>query len=121
MGNLQKSPETVHSEDKVMLILSYLGLFSLIPFFITKSKYVKWHANQGVTLFIVAVVVSTVLTILTMVLASIMAILATVMSLVSSLFGLGVFVVMVIAIIKAMGGVRWRIPLVADLSEKFFK
>ena len=121
MSDLQSSPEPVHSEDKVMLVLSYLGLFSLIPFFITKSEYVKWHAKQGLTLCIVAVVVSIALAILTAVLASIVGALASVMSLVSGLFSLGVLVVAVLAIIKALGGIRWPIPVVAGLAQKLFK
>jgi len=120
MNELQNSPEPVHSEDKVMLILSYLGLFSLIPFFITKNEYVKWHAKQGLVFSIVVFVVMIAFGILTTILVSIIGALAMIMSLLSSLVGLGALVVMILAIIKALNGVRWPIPFVADLTKKLF-
>jgi uncharacterized membrane protein len=118
MSHLQKSPEPVHSEDKVMLILSYLGLLSLIPFFLTKNEYVKWHAKQGLTLCIVAAVAGIVVQILATVLVKILAILAT---LLLSVYGLGVLVLMIMGIIKALGGIRWPIPIVSGLAAKLFK
>ena len=51
--------ETVRDQDKVMLILSYLGLLSLIPLLTVKdSDYVKFHAKQGLVLFGFGVVTS---------------------------------------------------------------
>lgn len=109
--------EEIYTEDKIMLILSYLGLFALIPFFITKNDFVKWHAKQGLTLCIVAVVVGIALQIVAMLL-SFVPFLAL---LLSSVYSLGMFVLFIFAIIKALSGIRWPIPLVADLSAKLFK
>lgn len=40
-------------QNKVMAILSYLGFLVLIPAFTAKdSKFVRFHANQGLLLFI---------------------------------------------------------------------
>jgi uncharacterized membrane protein len=123
MSDLQNSPEPVHSEDKVMLVLSYLGLFALIPFFITKNEneYVKWHAKQGLTLFIVSVVALIALMVLAAVLALIHPVLVIVVSLLYLVFGVGMLVLFILAIIKAFNGIRWPIPFVADLSAKLFK
>ncbi|MCL2179149.1 MAG: DUF4870 domain-containing protein [Cystobacterineae bacterium] len=121
MNELQQGAETVQSEDKVMLVLSYLGLFCLIPFFIAKNDYVKWHARQGLAFSIVVIVLSVALQILTILLAKALASLLIVATLLSFAFFLGVFVVMVLAIIKALKGIRWPIPFVAGLSAKLFK
>ena len=43
--------------NKVMAVLSYIGIFVLIPIFAAKnSPYARYHANQGLVLFIVEVI-----------------------------------------------------------------
>jgi uncharacterized membrane protein len=121
MSDLQNSPEPVHSEDKVMLVLSYLGLFALIPFFVTKNGYVKWHANQGLTFCIVSFVAGIALMVLAMMLAFISPAFAVVVSLLYVFFSLGMLAITILAIIKAFSGIRWPIPFVADLTTKLFK
>jgi fumarate reductase subunit D len=100
--------ETVREQDKVMLILSYLGILSLIPLLTVKdSEYVKWHAKQGLTLSLGAFVVMLVLAFVPIV------------GLVNCLLAPGTLVVAIMSILKALKGERWRIPVIADLSEKF--
>jgi uncharacterized membrane protein len=42
---------SVREQDKIMLVLAYLGILALIPFLTVKdSEYVKWHAKQGLVL-----------------------------------------------------------------------
>ncbi|MBV9497217.1 MAG: hypothetical protein JOZ54_23480, partial [Acidobacteria bacterium] len=46
------------SDRTIMLVLSYLGILSLIPFFMKKDDAeVQWHAKNGVALFGAEVVV----------------------------------------------------------------
>ena len=41
-------------KNKVMAILAYIGILVLIPIFAAKdSKFAKFHANQGLLLFII--------------------------------------------------------------------
>ena len=43
--------------EKLLGILSYLGILSLIPYFCgDKSEFVKYHATQGLNLFLVSIV-----------------------------------------------------------------
>lgn len=45
------------SNDKLMAVLSYFGLLVLVPIFAAKdSKFARFHANQGLLLFIVEIV-----------------------------------------------------------------
>lgn len=40
--------DTIRDNDKIMLVLCYLGLLALIPLFTVKdSDYVHWHARQA--------------------------------------------------------------------------
>lgn len=54
----EMDPEDVNN-NKIMAIISYIGILVLIPIFAAKnSKFVKFHANQGLVLFLIALVVS---------------------------------------------------------------
>lgn len=58
------SKEDIES-NKIMGVLSYLGILSLVPYFAAKdSKYAQYHAKQGVNLFIIALAYSIISTII---------------------------------------------------------
>lgn len=104
--------ETVRDQDKVMLVLSYFGLFSLIPLLTVKdSEYVKWHAKQGLVMlgaFIAWAIVGLILGLIPF------------LGLALSCLGwVGLWVVDIMAMVKALKGERWRIPVVADIADKF--
>ena len=44
------------SNDKLMGVLSYLGFLVLVPAIAGKTEFVKFHANQGLVLFIIEAV-----------------------------------------------------------------
>jgi uncharacterized membrane protein len=99
----------VREKDKVMLVLAYLGIFALIPLLTVKdSPYVQWHAKQGLVFalgWFVFSIVGGLIPVIQCVLAPAIVI--------------GGLVLMVMAIMKALAGVRWRIPVIADLADKF--
>lgn len=97
----------VREQDKIMLVLAYFGILSLIPFLTVKdSEYVKWHSKQGVVLAGVAFISLTILSFIPFV------------NLLVCLAGPAYFVVSIIAIMKALKGERWAMPVVADLANK---
>ena len=100
--------DTVREQDKIMLVLAYLFPLSLIPLLTVKdSDFVKWHAKQGTALGAIAMVFH-ILIGATVILA-----------LLGCLTGPAVLVLCIMGIVKAFGGVRWRIPVIADLADKF--
>jgi len=100
--------DTVREQDKIMLVLSYLGLLALIPLLTVKdSEYVKWHAKNGLVLgFGGGIAISIIGAI-------------PVIGLATCLLGPALLVVDIMAMIKALNGERWRIPGVSDIAEKF--
>ena len=40
------------NDNKIMAVLAYLGWLVLIPLIASKSRFAKFHANQGLVLFI---------------------------------------------------------------------
>lgn len=100
--------DTVREQDKIQLVLAYLGCLSLIPFLTVKdSPFVQYHAKQGLVLnlggFVVMFVVG----------------LIPVVQLISCPATAALLVIDIIAITKALKGERWALPIVSDLASKF--
>lgn len=103
-----QTTETVREQDKVQLVLAYLAPLSLIPLLTVKdSDYVQWHAKNGLVLGIGGALAIGLLAAIPLV--QILACVAWPL----------LFVVDIVAMVKALNGTRWRIPLVSDLAEKF--
>jgi fumarate reductase subunit D len=99
--------DTVREQDKIMLVLAYLGILALIPMITVKdSDYVKWHAKQGLVLGVGSFVLLSILTMLGP------------LAFANCLLAPATLVLCVMGIVKALGGNRWRIPLVADIADK---
>jgi uncharacterized membrane protein len=100
--------DTVREQDKIQLVLAYLGCLSLIPFLTVKdSEFVKFHAKQGIVFNIGFGIGLTILSMIPFV------------NFATCLLGPAMIVVDIMAIMKALKGERWRLPVVADLADKF--
>ena len=100
--------ETVREQDKIMLVLAYLGILALIPLLTVKdSEFVKWHSKNGLVLGVGGGIVTSIVSMIP------------VIGLISCLLGLALLVVDIMAMVKALGGERWRIPVISDLADKF--
>ena len=109
-----KSDKNDNSDSTIMLILAYLGPLGLIPYLTDQKEDVKWHAKQGLTLTVAWIVfmVCYGLFISIPVFGWLFALLAPFLS-------LAILAIVIVAIIKAINGNRWRIPVVADLADKW--
>jgi len=103
------STEEVREQDKIQLILAYLPcLLPLIPLLTVKdSEFVKWHAKQGLVLTIGGGIIVAIIGAIPMV------------GLISCLAAPALIVLEIMGIVKSLKGERWRIPVVADLADKF--
>ncbi len=102
-------------EDTLMLVLAYLGVLALVPYLtVTDSDYVRWHAKQGLTLTGVWLAANIVLGILTEIPG-----LGMIFGLISPFFSLAIVAIFIVAMVKAIQGERWPIPVVSDLTEKW--
>lgn len=114
-GSIQSvgGTETVRDQDKIMLVLSYLGILALIPMLTVKdSDYVKWHAKQGL---VYGVGGGIALTIVSTILAFI-PVIGGIIGCVAYLGFMGFNLYVMIA--KALKGERYRIPVAADIADK---
>ena len=100
--------DIVREQDKVMLVLSYLGLLALVPLMtVSDSEYVRWHAKNGLVLTVggwIALYIVGKLPFIWWV---------------EYPGGLVLIILTVVSIFRALQGVRMRIPVVSDIAGKF--
>lgn len=104
------------SENTLMLVLSYLYILCLVPFFAEKDDAeVQWHAKHGIVISGFEFAVWVVFTVFGMVSGGLGCLLLPV----QMLFFLGMLVVRIIAIVKATRGERLLLPGLSPLADKF--
>lgn len=100
--------DTVREQDKIQLVLAYLGILSLIPLLTVKdSEFVRWNAKQGFVLFI------------SIVIWSFFNVIPVLGQLLWCAGFVGYAVVAIMGITKSLKGQRLTIPLISDLASKF--
>ena len=106
-------------QNKAMGILAYLGPLVFIPMFAAKgSKFARFHANQGLTLFIACVAWSIVYSILNWIILAISWRLYFISSIIG-LFSLVFLVLAVLGIVNAVNGRAKELPVIGKF--KFLK
>ncbi|MDF1563545.1 MAG: DUF4870 domain-containing protein [Deltaproteobacteria bacterium] len=102
-------------QDAAMIFLSYFGIFALIPYLTVKdSDFIRWHSKQGLTLCGTSIALMIASTIL-----GFIPILGMIIGLLAIFAQLGLFVLDIVAMVKAFGGERWKIPVVSSFAEKW--
>jgi len=105
-------------KNKVFGILAYIWLLFLVPLLAAKdSPFAKYHANQGLVLFIVWVVIAIALNIVSLILAMILP--TSLSFLLTAVFGLvylGLLILMILGIINAAGGKCVPLPLIGGIK-----
>lgn len=93
------------ADNKVMGILAYLGILFLVPLLAAKeSPFARFHANQGLLLFIGYIAVYIVYFILLMI--------SPMIGMIASILFLGLFVLAILGIINAAKGEMKELPLI---------
>lgn len=91
-----------------MAVLAYIGILFLIPLLAApNSKYARFHANQGLVLFIVDIAVGIVSTILLFI--------PIVGAIIGGLLGLAIFIFLIMGIVNAASGKAKELPLIGKI------
>lgn len=102
--------------NKVMSILAYLGPLVLIPIFGAKnSRFARFHANQGLILFIVLIIYAIISNVLSSIILAIswrLYFITNILSLVNIVFT----VMAVIGIINAVKGRAKELPVIGSIK-----
>lgn len=106
----QYNPQDI-SNNKVMAILSYIGILVLVPIFAAKeSPYARYHANQGLTLLLVDIIWSVVSGILSAILPYFIA------RTISGLGSLLILILLIIGIVNAAQGKAKELPIIGKIQ-----
>lgn len=93
------TPDKDVEENKSIASLSYVWILFLVPLLGKKdSKFAKFHAKQGLILFIISF--------------------ATIIPVLGWILFLVLVLVAIVGVVKALSGEWWKIPFVYDLSKK---
>ncbi len=108
------------SKNKALSILSYITILFIIPLIAApNSKFARFHANQGLILFLVEVVIGIISSVVSSIAYIIASFLGALVGAVFSLVGVVTFIFMVIGIINAAQGKAKELPLIG--SFRFIK
>ncbi len=102
-----------------MLLFAYLGPLALVSLVASRREFVKWHAKQGLV-FTVAVFLAFVVvrSIRSLVDRFLWAVFAEAFRAAVAVTLVGVLVLVLVCIVRALDGERFRIPLLADLADR---
>ena len=104
------------SNDKVYGILAYIGILVLVPLLAGKTQFARFHANQGLVLFIADIILGVLIGITTGVL-SLLGIVGIILgSIVSGILGLCIFVMVIMGIINAANGEMKPLPVIGGIK-----
>jgi len=95
------------SDNKVITVLSYIGILVLIPLLTAKEdEFTQYHAKQGLVLF------------LTVIAVSIVGVIPVLGWLIAFLGGIGCLVLAVMGIINVLNGEKKQLPLIGQFADK---
>ena len=98
----------------LLLVAAYLWFLAVIPLIVEKEdKEVQWHAKHGLVLFGIEFVLCIVFGVLTSI-----PLLGCIVGIVWIVVGLGILVLHVLCIMKAINGERFVIPFLTDFVAK---
>lgn len=97
--NKEQKPASTNSDSNLMGALSYVWILSVVMLIVKKDdEFVKFHAKQGLVLFIASFI--------------------GVVPVIGWAIWLVVVVLCIIGFIKALSGEKYKVPIVGDIAEK---
>ena len=104
------------NDNKLLAVLSYISILVLIPIFVApNSKYTRFHANQGLVLFILEVALGIVKAILSTVLGIISWRLATIVNILV-IVDIAFVVLAILGIVNAATGKAKELPFIGKFK-----
>jgi uncharacterized membrane protein len=106
-----------NSSNMVMGILCYLGILVLIPIFAAKdSKFVRFHANQGLILLLVEVAYGIATWLVTLIISIVSPRLGFMVGSLLHLVNYAFLVLMILGIINVVKGIEKELPIIGVIS-----
>jgi len=111
-------PTAPTDQDRLLLVFAYLGPLALFSLLATRREFVKWHAKQGLVLFATMLALYGVLKPLHHIMRRYLWwFVGELFWAVVWLLGLGLLLTMLLCIVRALDGERFKIPVLGDLTD----
>lgn len=105
------------NNNKVMAVLAYFGPLVLVPIFGAKdSKFARFHANQGLVLFILDVAYGIIVSILNTIFYAISFGFGAIMSTILGLVWILIAILAIIGIVNASQGKAKELPIIGKIK-----
>lgn len=104
-------------KNKVFGILAYFGILFLVPLLAAKdSQYARFHANQGLVLFITDIIFGVCIKVITTILVFIPFIGWVLIPLISGALGILILVLFIFGIVNACSGEPKKLPVIGNIT-----
>lgn len=106
----------MNSNDKVFSVLGYFGFLFLVPLLAGKTEFTRYHANQGLVLFICEAILGVILGIVCAVTGWIPVVGAIVSGILWGIEGLVSLIFTIIGIVHAANGEMKPLPGIGQIT-----
>lgn len=104
-------------QNKVMAVLAYIWILFLVPLLAApNSPYARFHANQGLVLFLADIAGGIVVGILSAILIWIPFVGVILTGLISTVYGICTFILMIMGIVNAATGKAKELPIIGKIK-----
>jgi uncharacterized membrane protein len=111
--------QELSDQDRVLLVFGYLGPLALVPLVASKREFVKWHAKQGLVLSAGLLALFIVMRLIHLLLESYFwRWIEEIFWAAAWMVVLGVVVLMLVCLVRALEGERFKIPMLGDLADR---
>lgn len=111
-GQYQPAPQSDAEKNKVMGIIAYFWILWLVPILAAKeSPFARFHANQGLVLWIVSIAINIVSSIL-----GIIPVVGIIFSILAAIVSIACLVLAILGIISAVKGEMKPLPLIGEIK-----
>jgi len=117
METHELAPE-LSDQDRVLLVFDYLGPLALVSLVASRREFVKWHAKQGLLLSLTLAAAYIVVRLVHWPLDRWVPFLAEIFWAGVLLSVLGALVLLLLCIVRALDGERFKIPMLGDLADR---
>ena len=108
-------------EDRILLLFAYLGPLAVVSLVASRKEFVKWHAKQGMLLAFAAAALYLVLKSVHLLLQQgpwFVRFLGELFWTLVGLTSLGLGVLLLLCVVRALEGERFKIPGLGDLTDR---
>jgi uncharacterized membrane protein len=95
------------TDEKILRVLCYVGLLALVPYLVSRdAEPLRFHARQGLALALLGI-------------GCVGLALVPYIGFIGQVGLAGVLALSIVGIVKALEGSRWRMPVAAELADRF--